>query len=142
MAELGSQFVTDSAETRHLSLVFENNDEILPNFFKALEENSIRECSIAEGTGFLRDVEMNYFQGSAYKHRKGFGDERATAASGKFRKEKDKWIGDLHVVVAKGNQRINGTLLKGKAAGEFRLTAKFHVFSPENPEAALNSPNV
>ncbi|MFH0715075.1 MAG: DUF296 domain-containing protein [Candidatus Diapherotrites archaeon] len=127
-----SRFVKEKAEYRFLSLVFENGEEILPNFFRALKDNNIQECTVAEGSGSIREAEMNYFQGSAYKRRKSFGDEKVTAASGKFHSEKDKWIGDLHVVVARGNQRINGTLLKGKAAGEFRLTAKFAVMVAEN----------
>lgn len=119
-----SEFFQKKAAKQVLVLEFEENDNILPELRKAIKENEITDCKVVEGKGILKNLEMNYFSGNNYKYRKGFGDETVTACSGRFLTENEVH-GDLHITVAKGNQRINGTLLKAVSGKNFVIKLEF-----------------
>jgi len=132
MGENESMFMKEKAIEQPLTIILEEGDDILESLKKALEEQDAKEFKIVEMSGFWKEGFMNYFLKNSFKSRKSFDIERITAGSGKFVKEGNEFRGDLHIVVALGNQRINGTLLEGKAAKELTIKAKFPKFlAPE-----------
>ena len=134
MAEIESSFVTQKAIEQILTITLEEGDDILQCLKQALQENNIKECKIIDTNGFWKEGFMNYFLKNQFKSRKTFEIEKISAGSGKFTRQGNEYVGDLHIVVSLGNNRINGTLLEGKAAKELTIKAKFPKFIEEKQE--------
>ncbi|HIH33094.1 MAG TPA: DUF296 domain-containing protein [Candidatus Diapherotrites archaeon] len=125
MEELHSRICGEKAIEQVLTIQLEDDDDILKCLKKAMLENEIKEGRIIEVRGFWKKGVMNYFLKNQYKSRKTLGIEKITAGSGKFAKEGNDFIGDLHIVTKIGNQLLNGSLLEGKTARELEIKVKF-----------------
>ena len=125
MEELHSRICGEKAIEQVLTIQLEDDDDILECLKKAMRESGIEKGKIIEVRGFWKEGMMNYFLKNQYKSRKTLGIEKITAGSGKFAKEGNDFIGDLHIVTKIGNQLLNGSLLEGKTSGELSIKVKF-----------------
>lgn len=131
-------FVTEKAVEQFLTISLEDGEDILESLKKAALEHGIKEFKITGMNGFWKQGFMNYFLKNQFKSRRTFDIEKINAGSGKFVKQGKDYSGDLHIVVALGNNRINGTLLEGKAAKELTIKLKFPKFIEENQQNTKN----
>ncbi|MFH1225608.1 MAG: hypothetical protein V1676_07475 [Candidatus Diapherotrites archaeon] len=125
-----SEYSRDKAAEQVMKIALEDGEDILGCIHKAAEESGLNEFRVSEMSGFWKEGFMNYFEGNRFKSRKSFDVERLSAGSGKFIRQGDgKYAGDLHIAVTLGAKKINGTLLKGKAAKELTVKIKFLKFA-------------
>lgn len=126
---LQSEYSRDKATEQVMKITLEDGEDILESLRKAADESGLNEFRVGEMSGLWKEGFMNYFEGNRFKSRKTLDIERIKAGSGKFvRQGNGKFNGDLHVAVPVGNNVINGTLLKGKAAKELTIKIKFLKF--------------
>lgn len=137
-----SSFVVEKAVEQPLTIILEDGEDILECLGKAMQEHCAKEFKVTEMKGSWKQGFMNYFLKNSFKSRKSFDTERIVAGSGKFVKEGSKYRGDLHITVALGNQRVNGTLLEGKAAGGLEIKAKFPKYCAPEAKTGEKTPLV
>lgn len=124
MSRLDSQFFTGKGVQKNLTLQLEEGDDILACMRAALAEHNIKEATVVEGNGTLKEGLINYFQGNKFKS-KDLKNARIVKASGKFLNLGKEWQGDLHIGAMFGMQLLSGTLLKGKATEGLELKLKY-----------------
>lgn len=134
MGNVESQFVTQKAIEQVLTITLEDGEDILQCLKQAMKEHGMHEARVLEVKGFWKQGFMNYFLKNQFKSRKSFEVEKISAGSGKFTRQGNDYSGDLKIVVSLGNNRVNGTLLEGKAAKELSIKLKFPKFLDENQE--------
>ena len=111
-------------EKRLLRLEFDESEDIMSSLEKALAEHSIRECTVVGCNGVVREGLMNFFRKGYYRIKQ-LKETPVFCASGKFLRTSDGLKGDLHILSKSGARPENGTLVKGRAAGGFRLSLEF-----------------
>lgn len=132
--------MTERAIEQPLTIILEDGEDILECLKKAALEQDAKEFKITDINGSWKEGFMNYFLKNQFKSRKSFETERITAGSGKFTRKGNDYSGDLKIAVALGNQRINGTLLEGKAAKELTIKLKFPKFLQEKASENAENP--
>ena len=122
---LESQLFTSKIEKKILTLVFDENDDIIDGIKKACSEVDAKEFKIVGGTGTIKSGRLNYYSNGLLKWRD-FSNGKLSNVSGYFRKSKIGYGGDLKTSLTFGGTNLfSGSLLKGFATNEFSVKLSF-----------------
>ncbi|MFA4907134.1 MAG: DUF296 domain-containing protein [archaeon] len=126
--DVASAFFLKKGEKKVVRLGLEDNEDVLGCIKQGMAEHKLEECDVIGITGKVKEGKLAYFQGSSFMSME-LKEKAVQKASGKFHLNKEKLHGDLHITIALGNNRIQGTLIKGKASGEMEIELGFVAIS-------------
>ena len=122
--DVASAFFLKKGERKVVRLGLEDSEDLLFCIKQGMAEHKLEECDVIGITGKVKEGKLAYFQGSSFKSME-LKENAVQKASGKFRLSNEKLHGDLHITIALGNHRIQGTLIKGKSMGEMEMELGF-----------------
>lgn len=122
--KIDSAFLNKKGQKVHLKLFLDDGEDVLESIKQAMAENNLDECKTIEFNGKVKEGMINYFMGNSYRSKE-LNEVQIQRVSSQYTKTKQGITGDLHVTVAFGNNRITGTLVKGKSSGESQITLEF-----------------
>lgn len=125
MPSMEASIYTGKAVEKNLTLVFDEDDDVIHGLRQAIKQHNIRECTAVEADGLLKEAVIQYFIHNRFTSTE-LKNGRIVSCSGRFMNLQDGIYGDLHVGFMLGMQMWDGTLVKGKAMQGFSLTLKFN----------------
>ncbi len=111
------------AERKILTLALSENDGILSAIKDAMQLHKVKEATVVEMNGKIKDGEMNFMERNKYKTMK-LKDAPVFRASGSFKQNFDDLWGSMHISINPRNP-TTGTLVRGKAAEGMEIKLSF-----------------
>lgn len=121
--KLESILIKEKIPRKILTLILDENDDIMTCIKTGLEQNKIREAKIDDVSGMLLSATINCMEGPKYK-RIDVKNIEILRASGNFKFGGEDMWGSLNVFTS-GRKPVSGTLLKGKAKEGFTMKLSF-----------------
>ncbi len=106
-----------------LTLLLDDGDSILDSVKKAMAEHNIREATLEEAEGTIKDGVINFFERSNYGTAVLKGN-RVMRVSGTFKLSYGDLYGTMKISTF-DKPPLQGTLVKGKADDGFKLKLSF-----------------
>ncbi len=111
------------AERKMLTLALSENDGILSAIKEGMQLHKVKEATVVEVNGKVKEGEINYMEKNKYKTMK-LRDIAVFRASGSFKQNFDDLWGSMHISINPRNP-TTGTLVKGKAAEGMEIKLSF-----------------
>lgn len=111
------------AERKMLILTLSENDGILSAIKDAMQLHKVKEATVVEVNGKIKEGEMNFMERNKYKTMK-LKDIAVFRAAGSFKQNFDDLWGTMHISINPRNP-TTGTFVKGKAAEGMQIKLAF-----------------
>jgi predicted DNA-binding protein with PD1-like motif len=111
------------AERKMLTLTLSENDGVLSAIKEGMQLHKVKEATVVEVNGKIKEGEMNFMERNKYKTMK-LKDTPVFRASGSFKQNLDDLWGSMHISINQRNP-TTGTLVRGKAAEGMEIKLSF-----------------
>jgi len=118
--------MVEPGKVKILSIVYDDGDELLGGFKKALSENNVQKCRIISVEGKIKNLDINIFVGGAFTPRHLDEEYRLTSIHGIFfEKGNLGYKGEMTVSLAgEGHKMLGGDLIQAKVSGAVTIKAE------------------
>ena len=124
MAETEFELFPKRRVNKYLTVILDEDEEIIGCLKEALKNNELEECTIVGCEGVVKHGVINYFHKHVYKS-KTVKDATVINGSGRFVRGARDYEGNLHLMLPLDGEKVNGTLVKGKAENDFKINLRF-----------------
>jgi predicted DNA-binding protein with PD1-like motif len=104
-------------------LALSEGDSVLSSIKEGMQLHKVKEATVAEVKGKIKEGEINYMEKNKYKTMK-LKDTPVFRASGSFKQNFDDLWGAMHISINPRNP-TTGTLVRGKAAEGMQIKLSF-----------------
>ncbi len=108
---------------KNLTLVLDEGDSVLDSVRKAMQEHNVKEVTVEEADGTLKDGVINFFERNNYGSAQ-LKDTRVLRVSGNFKLSYGDLYGKMNISTF-DKPPLQGTLVRAKAGEGFKLVLSF-----------------
>ncbi|MBN1941497.1 MAG: hypothetical protein JW772_04935 [Candidatus Diapherotrites archaeon] len=105
---------------KNIVLMFDESEDVLEGLKKAMQEHALKECTIVDMNGSLKQIVMEPARGK----RTLFKDTPAIAASGQYKLSFGDLYGHMKITTKEKNP-VTGKFIAGKAGADLEMKISF-----------------